>query len=70
METKGKRTADQAYQENIKRIREQLKKLERGIAAHQADQRKDQGNWGYVGDASYVVEKLMDAADFITGEEL
>ena len=63
------RTAAQAYQENTAAIQATLKKLQAGLKQHGKEQAKDPRNYGFAGDASYVLELLDQAARFICGEE-
>ena len=67
--TRDTRTATQAYQENTAAIQAAMKKLQAGLKQHGKEQAKDPRNWGYCGDASYVLDLLQQAARFICGEE-
>ena len=64
-----KQTATQAYKKNTATIQATIRKLQAGLKRHAEEQAKDPKNWGYAGDASYVVDLLMQAAEFINDEE-
>jgi len=62
------KTATKAYDENIKQARAHIRNILIGIADHAVDVvRKDNLNWGYVGDMGHLVECLKTAEEAICG---
>lgn len=61
----SKRTASQAYAENVSRADALLQAIQANLIAR-GDCRKK--NWGHVGDMAYVVEKLQEVADYLNNE--
>lgn len=54
-----------AYQAHRTACQELLTKLQDQLNAHQQRQNQDPGNWGFVGDLSYVEDLLQQASDFL-----
>jgi len=71
--TRDNRTAAQAYDENTAAIQEAIQKLQAGLKKHAREFKGEQGHfgkhWGYPGDASYILDRVQEAARFINGEE-
>jgi len=63
------RTAVQAYKENTKAIDFAIKQLQAGLKRHAEEQAKEPRNYGFAGDASYVLDLLQQATRFIRNEE-
>ena len=62
------RTATQAYDENIQQARAHIRNILIGIADHTVDAvRKDNLDWGHVGDMAHLVECLKTAEEAICG---
>ena len=59
--------ADQAFSEHEKAIAGLLREINSEWRKKCQQQSKDQANWGYVGDASYIRSKLESVANFLKG---
>ena len=68
------RTAKQAYGDNVAKINEAIRKLQAGLKRHGKEFNGAEGhygqNWGYPGDASYILDLVQQAAEFIGGKEV
>ena len=65
----NKRSATQAYKENTAAIKAAITELQAGLKQHAKEQAEEPQDWGYAGDASYVLELLQQAVNFNKGEE-
>lgn len=57
--------ADEAYKNKVKEIDHVMKILHQRLKKQHEDQKKDSGNWGFVGNLSYVIEQLQDIVHFL-----
>lgn len=53
------------YSEKNKEIEKKISLLSKKIKAHKIQFKEDSTNWGYVGDLSYVNEKIEDVLSFL-----
>ncbi len=53
------------YKENREEIEKYLLILKEKLENHQSGFQKEPNNWGYIGDLSYVRERLEEICDFI-----
>ena len=65
----SERTADQAYKENTAGIELAIKQLQAGLKRDAEEQAKDPRNYGFAGDARYVLDLLQQAVRFINDQE-
>jgi hypothetical protein len=60
METKKK------YTKHLDEIKKKIEILKEKLEKHQIEFEKNPSNWGYVGDVSYINEKLEEVITFMT----
>lgn len=59
--------ANQEYRSAMRDCRMVLKSLDGALKKHEARQRNDEENWGYVGDLSHIRGEMLDLIRFIEG---
>jgi len=58
-------TSQEAYQENLVKVEQQILILVENLKIHKAKQLKDPKNWGFSGDMNYVLNELTDINNFL-----
>ena len=58
-------TSQEAYQENLIKVEQQIRLLVGNLKNHKARQIKDPTNWGYSGDMNFVLNELTDINNFL-----
>jgi hypothetical protein len=53
------------YKEVTKEIEKNIKLLQKKLIKHKTDFKKTPSNWGFVGDVSYINEKLVEVVGFL-----
>jgi hypothetical protein len=53
------------YKEITKEIEKNLKLLQKKLIKHKTDFKKTPSNWGFIGDLSYINEKLVEVNTFL-----
>ena len=53
------------YKEITKEIEKNIKLLQKKLIKHKTDFKKTPSNWGFVGDVSYINEKLVEVNTFL-----
>ena len=53
------------YKEKTEEIEKKIKLLEEKLIKHKSDFEENSGNWGYIGDVSYINEKLDEIVSFL-----
>ena len=60
-------TADQAFSDHERAITSLLREINSEWGKKKQAQAKNNTNWGFVGDASYIRSKLESVVDFLKG---
>jgi hypothetical protein len=58
-------TIIERYSYHSEEIEKNLKQLKKKLKKHQSDFKREQTNWGYVGDLTYINERLAELNSFI-----
>jgi len=58
-------TIIERYSYHSEEIEKNLKQLKKKLKKHQSDFKREQTNWGYVGDLTYINERLAELNGFI-----
>ena len=53
------------YKEGTKEINKKIKLLQKKLIKHKIDFKNNTSNWGYIGDISYINEKLEEVVSFL-----
>lgn len=53
------------YKEVTKEIEKNIKLLQKKLIKHKTDFKETPSNWGFVGDVSYINEKLVEVNSFL-----
>ena len=53
-------TAHEQYDNNLKKIQEQMEELQKKLKHHALEESKDQSNWGFAGDTAYIASQLLN----------
>ena len=63
-------TASQEYKERVKEIRKVLVSIEHALKGHEARQKEEPADWGYVGDVGHVLGELKDVSNSLGGGDI
>jgi hypothetical protein len=58
-------TIIERYSYHSEEIEKNLNQLKKKLKKHQSDFKREQTNWGYVGDLTYINERLAELNSFI-----
>ena len=58
-------TTIERYSYHSEEIEKNLNQLKKKLKKHQSDFKKEQTNWGFIGDLAYVNEKLVEINAFL-----
>lgn len=61
-------TVAYSYEERLRDVRKLLTDIEKTLKDHEVKQKKDQDDYGYVGDLGYTVSKLQEVNRFLRGQ--
>ena len=62
---KNKTMTEVRYKEITKEIEKNLKLLQKKLVKHKTEFKNTPSNWGFVGDVSYINEKLVEVVMFL-----